>query len=139
MGAWDESVFGNDDAADFSGNVSELTTYREVVDRLNHALDVVVGNDGYLDCPDASIGVAAAALVAAWDRPELLPQTPYEPERWPLFDQSLPADLRTKAAQAIDRALTPDAEVNEFYDLWDEANLWDAVVADIQRYRSALL
>ena len=139
MGAWDESVFGNDDAADFSGDVTELTIYREVVDRLNHALDVVVGAEGYLDCPDASIGVAAAALVAAWDRPELLPGTPYEPEHWPPFDLPLPADLRTKAAAAIDRALTPDAEFNEFYDLWAEANAWDAVVADIQRYRSALL
>jgi hypothetical protein len=138
MGAWDVTVFGNDDAADFSGEVSELTTYAEVLDRLTSALDTVTGNAGYLDCPDASIGVAAAALVAAWDRPELLPGTPYEPEHWPPFDQPSPADLRTKASAAIDRALTPDAEFNEFYDLWVEANVWDAVVADIQRYRNTL-
>lgn len=138
MGAWDESVFGNDDAADFSGDIRELTSYQDVIDRLGSALDDVIGNEGYLDCPDASVGVAAAALVAAWDHPELLPKTPYEPERWPPFDQPLPADLRTRAAQAIDRALIPDGETNEFFDLWDEANLWDAVVADIQRYRCVL-
>lgn len=138
MGAWDESVFGNDDAADLSDEVRELTTYGEVIGRLGAALETVISSEGYLDCPEVSVGVAAAALVTAWDRPELLPKTPYEPENWPPFNQALPGDLRMKAAQAIDRALTPDGEVNEFFYLWDEANLWDAVVADIQRYRSAL-
>jgi hypothetical protein len=138
MGAWDETVFGNDDAADFSGDISDLTSYEDVVGRLGFALDDVLGNDGYLDNYEASVGVAAAALIAAWDRPELLPKTPYEPETWPAFGQPLPAELRAKAAQVFERVLTPDPDTNEFYDLWDEANLWDAVVADIQRYRNAL-
>jgi hypothetical protein len=138
MGAWDETVFGNDDAADFSGDVRELTSYQDVVDRLGSALDDVLGIEGYLDNYEANRAIAAAALIAAWDNPELLPKTPFAPETWPPFDQRLPADLHTKAAQAIDRALTPDGETNEFYYLWDEAGLWDAVVADIQRYRNSL-
>ena len=138
MGAWDETVFGNDSAADVAGEISELTTYAEVVDCLQASLDAILTNIEYLDSHDVSTAVAAAALVAAWDRPELLPKTSYVPASWPPFSQPLPADLRAKAAQAIDRALMPDREVNEFFYLWDEANAWEAVVADIQRFRTAL-
>ena len=138
MGAWGTAVFDNDEAADFSGEISDLTSFSEVTDHLNSALDALIGYEGYLDNHEANRAIAAAALIAAWDRPELLPKTPYETERWPPFGQPLPADMRTKAAQAIDRAMTPDGETNEFYYLWDEANLWDDVVADIQRYRATL-
>ena len=137
MGAWDETVFGNDDAADFSGDISDLTSFTDVVDRLGSALDDVLGNDGYLDNYEASVGVAAAALIGAWDQPDLLPSTPYVPDAWPPFRQPLPGELRQKAVLAIARVVQPDE--NELFDLWDEAGLWDAVVADIQRYRTALL
>jgi hypothetical protein len=136
MGAWGTAVFDNDDAADFSGEISDLTSLAEVAERLGSALDDVLGNEGYLDNYEANRGVAAAALTAAWNRPELLPRTPYEPDKWPAFDQPLPGALRTKAAQVIDRVLRPDE--NEFYDLWADAGSWDTVVADIHRYRSAL-
>jgi hypothetical protein len=136
MGAWDETVFGNDDAADFAGEISEVKSFAEVVDRLSSAFDNLLNSDGYLDNYVVNSAVVAGALVAAWDNPELLPGTPYEPENWPPFDQPLPAELRVKAARAIDRALTGDD--NEYVELWAETDSWDKVVADVQRYRSAL-
>jgi hypothetical protein len=48
----------------------------------------------------------------------------------------LPTEVRVKAGRAIDQALTADD--NEFVELWTETELWDKVVADVQRYRSAL-
>ena len=136
MGAWDESVFGNDDAADFAGEISDAKSFAEVVELLDRAFDDLLDSDGYLDNAMVNSAVVAGALVAAWDNPELLPGTAYEPEGWPPFDQPLPAEVRVKAGRAIDRALTADD--NEFVEFWMETELWDKVVADVQRYRSAL-
>jgi hypothetical protein len=136
MGAWDESVFGNDDAADFAGEISDAKSFAEVVELLDRAFDDLLDSDGYLDNAMVNSAVVAGALVAAWDNPELLPGTAYEPAGWRPFDQPLPTEVRVKAGRAIDQALTADD--NEFVELWTETELWDKVVADVQRYRSAL-
>ena len=137
MGAWGTAVFDNDDAADFANEIEDAGTFAEMRELLDRALTTVISSDEFLDNGDAGIAAAAAALVAAWDKPELLGAGAYGPEVWPKYDESLPQELKTKAGQALDRVLRP-GEDNELFLLWDEAGEWEAVVADICRYRAAL-
>ena len=137
MGAWGTAVFDNDDAADFANEIEDAGSFAEMQELLDRALATVLGSVEFLDCPDASMGVAAAALIASWDTPDLLGERAYSPEEWPRFDGTLPDALKMKAGQALDRVLRPGDD-NELYLLWDEAGEWDEVVADIQRYRAAL-
>ena len=72
MGAWDVSVFGNDDAADFGYEFDEVNTATEVASVIEEALDTVLRSSGEVDGSDGATGLAAAALVVAWNEPELL-------------------------------------------------------------------
>ena len=94
---------------------------RELQDR---ALTTVISSDEFLDNGDAGIAAAAAALVAAWDNPDLLGERAYSLEEWPRFAETLPDALKTKAGQALDRVLRP-GEDNELFLLWDEAGEWN--------------
>ena len=49
MGAWDETVFGNDDAADFAGEISDAKSFDDTVSRLDRALEDLLQGEGYLD------------------------------------------------------------------------------------------
>jgi hypothetical protein len=137
MGAWGTAVFDNDDAADFANEIEDAGSFAEMQALLDRALTTVLDSVDFLDSPDAGVGVAAAALVAAWDNPDLLGERAYSLEEWPRFGEALPDALKAKAGQALDRVLRP-GEDNEQFLLWDEAGEWDAVVTDIRRYRAAL-
>ena len=136
MGAWDATVFGNDEAADFANAIDDLGDREPIITLLRTTMVEVLGNLEYLDAFAGSEALAAAALVASWDQPDLLEAGAYGPESWPPSGGPAPADLRTLAGRAIDRLLNPDD--NELYDLWADAGDWDAFSADIGRYRSAL-
>ena len=57
-----------------------------------------------LEAPDGAIGLAAAALVIAWNEPELLGNAvAYAPEPWPRTAEPLPGYLKSKAAAVLDR------------------------------------
>jgi uncharacterized protein DUF4259 len=137
MGAWGTAAFDNDDAADFANEIEDAGSLAEVQELLDRALTTVLGSVDFLDSPDAGMGVAAAALVAAWDNPDLLCERAYSLEEWPRFDGTLPDVLRARAGQALDRVLRPGDD-NELFLLWDEAGEWDQVVTDIRRYRAEL-
>ena len=137
MGAWGTAVFDNDDAADFANEIEDAGSFAEMRELLDRALSTVINSDEFLDNGDASTGAAAAALIAAWDKPELLGERAYSLEEWPKFDAALPDELRAKAGQALDRILRPGDD-NEHFLLGDEAGEWNDVAADIRRYRAAL-
>jgi hypothetical protein len=137
MGAWGTAVFDNDDAADFANEIEDAGSFAELQELLERALAAVLGSVDFLDSSDASVGAAAAALVAAWDNPDLLGERAYSLEEWPRFDGTLPDALKARAGQALDRVLRP-GEANELFLLWDEAGEWDKVVTGIRRYRAAL-
>ncbi|OKI14320.1 DUF4259 domain-containing protein [Streptomyces sp. CB03911] len=113
MGTWDIGPFENDTAADFAYTLDE-TVPDERENLIRRALVRTVRARDYLDSPEAVEAVAAAALVAA-QCPEGEPiTTSYGPDRaLPL----LADDLRTLAAEALDRVL---AEESELAELWDE-------------------
>jgi len=61
MGAWDMTAFGNDDAADW---VADLLQAPKAAEFLEKTLSPD-GRGGYLEAPDGSQLVAAAAIIAA--------------------------------------------------------------------------
>lgn len=137
MGAWDATVFGNDDAADFTGEISDAIENRDqVIAALTEAMTGVTESITGLDSWDASVGLAAAALVAAWDHSSLLTEHAYTPETWPPAGGPPEENLRLLARDTFTRVTSIDQ--NELAQLWIEADLWDEFKADIRRYQTAL-
>ncbi len=114
MGTWDIGPLDNDTAADFAYTLDE-TVLAERENLIRSTLARTVQTQDYLDSSEAVEAVAAAALVAA-QCPDGEPiTTGYGP------DEALPllaTDLRTLAAEALDRVL---AEKSELAELWDDA------------------
>ncbi|MFF5790805.1 DUF4259 domain-containing protein [Paeniglutamicibacter sp. NPDC012692] len=133
MGAWDVSVFGNDDAADFMYEFDEANTVAQVVPVLEDALDAVLLSSPEVDASDGAAGLAAAALVVAWSEPEMLADDEdYAPQPWPRTADPLPGQLRAKAANVLDRM--KKAEGNELAELWAESGQSAEFAAEIGRW-----
>ncbi|MEW2579988.1 DUF4259 domain-containing protein [Streptomyces syringium] len=113
MGTWDIGPFENDMAADFAFTLDEADENdREAIVR--QALTTTINTQGYLDSFEGAEAVAAAALVAA-RCPRGEPVSSVYGPKEPML--AFPADLRTCAAEALDRVLAADSELGE---LWDE-------------------
>lgn len=137
MGTWSGSVFGNDDAADFSFEFDGANTAAKVTPIIENALDAVLESKPDLEAPDGAIGLAAAALVVAWTEPRLLgSDVAYAPEPWPRTTEPLPEYLKTKAAAVLNRM--KDAAGNELAQLWAESGQTSEFIAEIDRWRSPL-
>ena len=137
MGTWDVSVFGNDDAADFSFDFDDADTVEAVVPILERAMDSVLSSDDYIDASEGATGLVAAALVVAWDQPELMgDDAAYAPEPWPRATGTLPQYLRVKAASVMDRLLKEKS--NELAEQWSESGGLEDFRAEIMRWRSSL-
>lgn len=137
MGAWDVSVFGNDDAADFGYEFDEVNTATEVASMIEEALDTVLRSSGEVDGSDGATGLAAAALVVAWNEPELLARDEnYAPQPWPRSTDPLPEHLAAKAAAVLDRMKDPEA--NELGELWSESGQWEDFTTELSRWRTRL-
>ncbi|HET7154018.1 MAG TPA: DUF4259 domain-containing protein [Hyphomicrobiaceae bacterium] len=137
MGAWDGSVFGNDDAADFSFEFDDANTVAKVAPIIENALDAVLASTTDVEAPEGAIGLAAAALVVAWNEPELLGGVAaYAPEPWPRTADPLPGHLKRKAAAVLDRM--KDATGNELAQLWAESGQTSEFTTEIDRWRSRL-
>lgn len=129
MGAWGSGPFDNDDAMDFVGDLMDGST-ADLVSRLHEALDLP---EDYVESPDGSSAVAAAALVAASrgypaDNPtvtDLLTAHPFAADD----------GLRSAATSALARVAGDDSELME---LWDEAGLRDDVEASYTEIRTFL-
>ena len=59
MGTWSIHAFGNDEAADFAIELSEV----DDLELIHTALEDVITADEYLEAPEADRGVAAAAVL----------------------------------------------------------------------------
>lgn len=117
MGAWGEGPFDNDSAADWSLTVDDaddpvaltLETFRAVT------------QTGYVDSPEATEAVAAAAWLAS-----ALPGAPTLPEGYApkIEPPALTDELRDEAVRALQRVLSEDSE---WLELWREVEATDAV------------
>lgn len=138
MGAWSESVFGNDDAADYLCEIESAGSTTAVAAVLEEGLDAVAGEDGYVYAPEGAIGLAAAALTVAWRKPELLNEDAAGSvgSPWPRDSASLPPELEAKAAVVFDRMR--NVEGNELAELWAEAGRLAEFEVEIDRWRTGL-
>lgn len=135
MGAWDVSVFGNDDAADFSYEFDDANTIAEVATVIENALDTVLRSDPEVEATDGAAGLAAAALVVAWNEPAMLENdADYAPQPWPRTTEPLPEHLTVKAASVLDRM--KNAEGNELAELWAESGQSAEFTVEISRWRA---
>lgn len=130
-------MFGNDDAADFSFDFDDADTVETVVPILETAMDAVLNSDDYIDASEGAASLVAAALVVAWDQPELIgDDAAYAPEPWPRAAAPLPQRLRVKATSVMDRLL--NEESNELDELWSESGGLEDFRTEIMRWRSRL-
>ena len=136
MGAWGSGPFDNDDAADFAGDLSDLTDSGLIVALLADALLAVTAADGYIEAPEMTRAIAAAAVVALFAQPGL-PTPPCIDRSWLDSAGVSPSEmLRNQAAHVLARAFEP--QDNEWNDLWAEAGLVDEVRAGLAPYQAAL-
>lgn len=152
MGTWDTGPFSNDSAADFAGDLDEMTEGERPA-AIRAALAAVAAGHGnapaagatrrsdpeawrldgeetaYLDADDAASAVAAAALVASQcpDGPRI--DSPYGPEQ-PV--PPLPADLRPLAVAALDRVVAEDSELRELWEEGEAARRWHREIAHLR-------
>ena len=137
MGAWDVSVFGNDDAADFMYEFDDANTVAEVASVIEKALDTVLHSREEVDGSAGATGLAAAALVAAWKEPESLENDEeYAPQPWPRTPEPLPERIVAKAVAVLGRMKIQAG--NELAELWSESGQADEFAQEIERWRSRL-
>ena len=136
MGAWGSGPLENDDAADFVGDLLDATDPVQARDILGEALQAVTAGEGYLDAPTIACGLAAVTVVAVLAGASA-PARADDILQWEFADD-LRSDgpLRSEALEALNRALDP--QDNEWWELWEEAELLDAVTADAASLRVAL-
>ncbi|MGY4644911.1 DUF4259 domain-containing protein [Cellulomonas sp. URHB0016] len=134
MGAWGSGIFDNDTAADWAGGLDDA----EAADRpalVRTALLAAVEADDDLDLDDASVALAAAAVVAAG-----LPDGPdvnhnYGPDVETLVGLRLDPGEVDLALRAVDRVV---AEGSEWRELWEEADSLDEACGAIEPVVAAL-
>jgi hypothetical protein len=131
MGAWGVGPFANDDAQDFLGDLIETTG---AVDGALFAA-LALPADGYVEVPEGSVAVAAAALVAIGaGQPS---PTDSQTVTDLLATHQMPAteDLRRAARVALARVVATDSEWAE---LWQEAGTFDEASAVLDEINAAL-
>ena len=130
MGTWAIHSFGNDDAADLLGDLTEANDLGPVREAIARVLDA----DDYLEAPDAQQGLAACEVIAAGlDHPNAAAQAEEELMAWltrvkPVMDSV----IALQATKAIDRILAPDSELRELWEESDEFADWQADVAGLR-------
>ena len=130
MGTWGIDSFGNDDAADLVGDLTEQSDLEPV----REAIARVLAADGYLEAPDAQQAIAACEVVAvALGRPSAAAEAEEDLMAWIARVKPSPDPaLRFQAAQALDRILGPDSELRELWEESDEFAHWQAEVTGLR-------
>ncbi|MBW8858683.1 MAG: DUF4259 domain-containing protein [Caulobacter sp.] len=129
MDAWADGPFDNDDALDFIDDLAEAPDWRTVV----QALDYVTKQAGYLEAPEGSIAVAAAAIVAA-----AVGEVTILPDNHRALKAALgapPAGAVALARTALARVVAPASELDE---LWQEGDGHDAWLTQIAALQTTL-
>jgi hypothetical protein len=111
---WGSGPFDNDDAADFVADLTGMAS-ADRAQRLRAALTLP---GGYLQIDDASVAVAAAALIAASNG---MPVTRSAAVEELIQSGIVPVDdqARAQAAAALSRV---NGDESEWHDLWAEAD-----------------
>ncbi|MFF1823737.1 DUF4259 domain-containing protein [Kribbella sp. NPDC058245] len=125
MGTWDESVFGNDTAADWGANLADADDEQVV----RATLELAEGGD-FLGASDGMKVLAAAEVVAAaGGRPLVANAYSEEVLAWAAARPGL-AELAPLAVRAVVRVVGDGSELRE---LWEEvgASDWVATVQDL--------
>jgi hypothetical protein len=127
MGAWGTGPFQNDEALDFLAGVEDAAVSGRL-GVLERPLEHVVHSGDYLEAPEVTEAVAAAAVVGAVLNPMAAADEPDIPEWVSQLDgDRLDNELVELARRVLRRALSP--EDNEAHELWAEAG----AVSDWQR------
>ncbi|MET7281787.1 DUF4259 domain-containing protein [Kribbella sp. NPDC005582] len=129
MAAWDATVFGNDDAADWAGDLADAGEDQRVAEALERAAGTARGE--YLEASEGAQALAAAEIVAAAaGAPTGV--SPYNERAlaWASGRAGL-VELIPVALRAIDRVVADDSELAE---LWEEADdpAWLKAVDDLR-------
>jgi hypothetical protein len=112
MGAWAHGSFDNDDAMDWVGELEGV----EGAAPISEAFETVLAADDYVEAPEASMGLAAAEVVAALlGKPAAA--LPAEVTAWVAGEKPPKAALVKKAQRVVERVLTD----SELKDLWAES------------------
>ncbi|HYZ29414.1 MAG TPA: DUF4259 domain-containing protein [Thermoleophilaceae bacterium] len=131
MGAWDLGPLDNDDALDFLGDLEEAP---DALGALREALTLPAG---YLEAPDGSIAIAAAAAVAVIRRGGVQGVAPQFGERINALNVSgeQADELAPLAVAALERVASEESELVE---LWDEAGETEAWRATLEPLRAGV-
>jgi hypothetical protein len=135
VGAWGAGSFGNDDAADWAGDLADDPSVSTVRSTLDTAASASPGD--YLELPTGAEALAAAELVAAAAGHGV--EADVYSERaldWARRTPEL-AELAGLAQRAIERVDSPNSELRA---LWledpsvepESAREWSAAVADLR-------
>jgi hypothetical protein len=129
MGTWNEDPFGNDDALDLLGDLTDVAP-EDLLDSLRGSLELP---EGYVEYPEGAVAVAVAALLAS-SRGYVI-EDPTALEFLEGHDFEVPQDLRALAVEALDRVSGEDSELRE---LWEEEDLWASAEHHLISIRNAL-
>lgn len=130
MGAMGAGVFENDDALDFLGDLEQRSP-SERAHAILGALDRVVLSTDYIDAPLMCEALAGAGAVGASLNPGAAQDEPYRPEWLVSGGVAVDEELIEKSRQVLRRAVR--SRDNEWWELWDEAELADEAVAACRR------
>ena len=133
MGTWALHSFGNDDAGDLLGDLTEQNGLGPV----QEAIARVLNTEGYLEAPEAQQCIAACEVVAtALGRPSAAAQAEEELVAWlARVRPILGSEVVTQATEALDRVLEPESELLE---LWQESAEFADWHANVTGLRSRL-
>jgi hypothetical protein len=136
VGAWGCGPLENDDAADFIAAIAQMTNAGLVGVVIGDALLAVTASGGYIEAPEMSRAIAAATVIAILHNAELpMPSTLSRP--WLDALELTPSnEIVTEAAAVFSRAF--EANDNEWYELWADAELVDEVRDRLAPYASAI-
>jgi len=131
MGAWDASVFGNDDAADWGGDLADGDSEMPVHEVLREVAGWAA--DEYLESSLGSEALAAAEVVAAAaGRPTTVNAYNENVLAWATKRPSL-AELAPVARNAVERVRAAESELAEEWEEAGDANraAWSEAVENL--------
>ena len=118
MGAWSHGSFDNDDALDWVGELQDA----DGIEPISDAFEAVLSAEDYLEAPEASMGLAAAEVVAALlGKPAA--QLPDEVVAW-VAGKKPPKPTLVKKAHAVVKRILKDSELKELWAESEDSDKW---------------
>jgi hypothetical protein len=128
MGAWSQGSFDNDDARDWVWGELEGA---EGAEPIAEAFVAVLQADDHLGAPEASIGLAAAAVVAALlGKPAA--KLPDEVASW-VAGQKPPEPVLVEEAQRVVKRILKDSELKDLWAESEDSAKWQQEVEGLLR------